>query len=263
MCPAGTGASSPALSPGCAQRRRRVCTGCPQACAQHDWTLRRPRTRLSDLPTTTGVRPAAPRQSGVQVHGEVMAGERGRDRSPGRGLRSDPAARRGRGAVRARRDAAVQGRDLRRDGDHPAGRPLPARAPDRARGHPRPVRPGRACRRGHRRRPAEQARRAGPGRRPQLPAHADRVGAHRGQRRLLRPDRPGAGDPAPPGRGRHPDRPARLLRRRRRRRTGGPGPGRGLRGHRAPGQRGLPVRCPRSCPAPWTRSRRSAAAAAA
>ena len=39
--------------------------------------------------------------------------------------------------------------------------------------------------------------------------------------------------------------------------------GRGLRGHRAPGQRGLPGRCRRSCPERWTRSRPSAAGAAA
>ena len=93
----------------------------------------------------------------------------------------------------------------------------------------------------HGRRRAHQARRARPGRRRPLPAHADRLGADRRQRRLLRAHRPRARHPAPPGRGRHPDRPARLRGRRRRRRAGGPGPGRDLRGHRPPGQRGLPI----------------------
>ena len=45
-----------------------------------------------------------------------------------------------------------------------------------------------------------------------VPAHADRLGADRGQRRLLRAHRPRARHPAPPGRGRHPDRPVRLRR---------------------------------------------------
>ena len=49
-----------------------------------------------------------------------------------------------------------------------------------------------------------------PARRRAVPAHADRHRAHRGQRRLLRRDRRREGDPAPPGRGRHPHRAARL-----------------------------------------------------
>ena len=54
-----------------------------------------------------------------------------------------------------------------------------------------------------------------PARRRAVPAHADRHRADRGERRLLRRDRRGEGDPAPAGRGRHPDRAARLPRRRR------------------------------------------------
>ena len=60
------------------------------------------------------------------------------------------------------------------------------------------------------------------------------VGADRGQRRLLRPDRARDAHPAPAGRGRHPDRPARLRRRRRRRRHRRRRPGRDLPRHRAP-----------------------------
>ena len=82
-----------------------------------------------------------------------------------------------------------------------------------------------------------------PHRRRAVPAHAHRERADRGQRRLLRPDRRRARRAAPPGRGRHPDRPTRVrLRRRRRprrRRRGRPGPAGGLRRHRAAGQRGL------------------------
>ena len=87
---------------------------------------------------------------------------------------------------------------------------------------------------------AQQARRADPHRRGPVPAHAHRVGAHRGERRLLRADRPGARDPAAACGGGHADRPVRLRGRRRRRRTRRPGPGRGLRGHRPPHRRGLP-----------------------
>ena len=42
-----------------------------------------------------------------------------------------------------------------------------------------------------------------------IPAHAHGLGANGRERRLLRQDRPGACDPAPPGRGWHPDRSAR------------------------------------------------------
>ena len=135
-----------------------------------------------------------------------------------------------------------QGRHRRRRRGHPADRLLPAGPPVDLRGHPRPVRPRRARRPDHRRRRADQARRADPHRRRPLPAHADRVGAHRGQRRLLRRGSSGS---------------ARVLRRlveagtrivqmgyagdgRRRRRHRRPRPGRGLRGHRAPHERGLP-----------------------
>ena len=88
---------------------------------------------------------------------------------------------------------------------------------------------------------ADQAGRDRPGGRGAVPAHAHRLRAHRGERRLLRPHRAGAGDPAPAGGGRHPHRPARLLGRRGCRRDRRPGGSRGVRGHRPAGQRGLPV----------------------
>ena len=80
-----------------------------------------------------------------------------------------------------------------------------------------------------------------PGRRRGVPAHADGDGADRGERRVLRGDRGGEGDPAAAGGGRHPDRAVRLRRRRGRRgrRDRGPRAGRDLRGHRAADQRGL------------------------
>ena len=143
--------------------------------------------------------------------------------------------------MRARRDAALEGRHLGRDRGDPADRPLPARAPADPRGDPRPVRPRGTRGRDHGRQRAHQARRDRPRRRRPLPAHPDRLGADRGERRLLRPHRQGARDPAPPGGGRHQDRPVRLRRRGRRRRPRGPRPGRGVRGHRPAGQRGLPV----------------------
>ena len=143
--------------------------------------------------------------------------------------------------MRARRDAALQGRHLGRDRGDQADRPLPARASAGPRGHPRPVRPRRARGRHHGRQRAHQARRDRPRRRRPLPAHPDRLGADRRQRRLLRAHRPRARHPAPPGGGGYQDRPVRLRGRGRRRRPGGPGPGRGVRGHRPPGQRGLPI----------------------
>ena len=174
------------------------------------------------------------------TRGEEASGEHYRVAAARRGIRADAAARRRRRAVRARRHAAVQGRHLRRHRGDQAHRSLPAGPPARARGHPRPVRARRARRPDHRRQRAHQARRAHPHRRRSLPAHAHRVGAHRGQRRLLRADRQGARHPAAAGGGGHADRPVRLRRRRRRRRPGRPGPGRGVRGHRPPHRRGLP-----------------------
>ena len=85
----------------------------------------------------------------------------------------------------------------------------------------------------------QQARRAPAHRRRALPPHPVGQRADRGQRRLLRRDRARQGDPAPPGRGRHPHRRPRLRRRgpdRRRRRQRA---GRGLPGHRPPRERGL------------------------
>ena len=64
----------------------------------------------------------------------------------------------------------------------------------------------------HRLQRAHPARRDRPDRRRALPAHADRLGADGGQRRLLRADRPRAGGPAAAGRGGHPDRAVRLRR---------------------------------------------------
>ena len=142
--------------------------------------------------------------------------------------------------MRPRRHAAVQGRHLRRHRGHQADRPLPARAPARPRGDPRPLRARRAGRPDHGLQRAHPARRAGPHRRRPLPAHADGGGADRGQRRLLRADRPRARHPPAAGRGGHPDRAVRLHRRRGRRRSRRPGAGRGLRGHRPAHRRGLP-----------------------
>jgi hypothetical protein len=45
--PSGRPLISTAISPCCAQRGRRVCTGYPQPCAQHDWTAADGRMRLS------------------------------------------------------------------------------------------------------------------------------------------------------------------------------------------------------------------------
>ncbi len=109
----------------------------------------------------------------------------------------------------------------------------------------RPVFARRAGRPDHRRRRVGPGEHLAPGRRRGLPAQPGRHRAHRGQRRVLRADRRGEGDPAAPGGRRHPDRPARLRRqrgpggRRRGRRDRRPGPGRDLRGHRAPDHRGL------------------------
>ena len=146
--------------------------------------------------------------------------------------RPHAAAGQRRRAERPRRDAAVQGRHRRRLRDRPRRRLLPARA----RGHPRrdhrPLRPRRAGRPGHRRRRAPAPRRAGPHRRGALPPHPLGQRADRGQRRLLRRDRPREGHPAPPRRRRHQDRPARLRRRGPGRRRRRPGAGRGLQDHR-------------------------------
>jgi hypothetical protein len=49
---------STALSPCCAQRRRRVCTGCPQACAQRRWTPAGAGARLSEPSDRTDPTPA-------------------------------------------------------------------------------------------------------------------------------------------------------------------------------------------------------------
>ena len=139
--------------------------------------------------------PAVPVTAGsAEGGGDRGVDDRGRAVRPGhvrlaaaeRGLRPHPAAgRRGR-AVRARRHDAVQGRHRRRRRGDPRHRLLPPGARAGLRGDPRPVRPRRAGRRRHRRRRAHQARRARPGRRRRLPAHAHLLGAHRGQRRLLR-----------------------------------------------------------------------------
>ena len=107
---------------------------------------------------------------------------------------------------------------------------------------PRPLRPRRAGRRDHRRRRAQPHRPAVEDGRRGLPAHADRLDAHGGQRRLLRGDRGRAGRAAPAGRGRHPRRAAGLRRGRRpgrRRRHRRPRAAGDLRRHREADERGL------------------------
>ena len=179
------------------------------------------------------------------VAGADRGGLPGVERTPERSrrvVRPHAAAGRPGRAERARRHDAVQGRHRRRGRGGPRRGLLPAGARDHLRGGPRPVRPGRAGRRGHGRGRADQARRPDPDRRHGVPAHADLRRADGGQRRLLRADRPRAGGAAPAGRGRHPDRPAGVRRGRwRRRRPGQRGPVRGLRGHRAADVRGLPA----------------------
>ena len=76
-------------------------------------------------------------------------------------------------------------------------------------------------------------------RRRALPPHALGQRPDRGQRRLLRRDRPREGHPAPPRRRRHQDRADRLRRRGPGRRRRRPGAGRGLQGHRPAHVRGL------------------------
>ena len=144
-----------------------------------------------------------------------MRSRSSRARRPTGELGAHPAAGpRGR-AVRARRHAAVQGRDRRRrrgrSAAHDFYRPG---APAGLRRDPRPLRPRRAGRRRHGLRRAAQARRPRPGRRRALPAHADLA-------RCRPPPTPATtrrssreGDPAPAGRGRHQDRAARLRDRR-------------------------------------------------
>jgi len=56
--PACRASISTALSPCCAQRRRRVCTGYPQACAQRCWTLAGAGARLSEASGRTDPTPA-------------------------------------------------------------------------------------------------------------------------------------------------------------------------------------------------------------
>ena len=109
----------------------------------------------------------------------------------------------------------------------------------------------------HRLRRADQARRAAAGRRRALPAHADPVGAHRGQRRLLRRDRAERAVLR-----RLVEAGTRIVqlgyarRRRRRRRHRRQRPGRGLRRHRAAHRRGLPAPRRHHARARSTRSRR-------
>ena len=154
-----------------------------------------------------GARRAGRERAGRWVSAVRRIGVRGHTS----GVRPAAPAGHRRRAVGARRHAAVQGRDRRR-------RRGP-QAPTTSTG--RPTRPiydaildlyGRGepadavtvaaelTRRGELNRVGGRA----------VPAHADRRRADRGQRRLLRPDRRRAGDPAPAGRGRDQDRPARL-----------------------------------------------------
>ncbi len=138
------------------------------------------------------------------------------------------------GAMLLSKDAIADVVEVLREGDF--YRPAHAGG---LRGGARPVRPRRACRRGHRRRRADQVRRHRPGRRCALPAHPGRDGPYGGERQLLRPHRPRAGHPAPPRRGRDAHRLDGLRRHRRRRHHGRPRPGRGLRRHGPAHERGL------------------------
>ena len=211
---------------------------------------------------------AAYGRDGRSCSGPSPAGARRRRRT-GIGRRPvavRPAAAAGphRRAVGARRHAAEQGRDRgRRRGPAPR-RLLPPRAPDRLRVHPRPLRPRRARRRGHRLRGAAAPRRPDPPRRRALPAHADRHRAHRRERRVLRRDRRREGHAAAPRRGRHPDRPARLPRRRGRARSTTSSTAPRRRSTRSPSAAPARTTSPsRSCCSPrWTRSTPSPPAAA-
>ena len=161
-------------------------------------------------------------------------------RGRGRRLRAHPAAGRGGRAERARRHAAVQGRHRRRHRRRQGPGLLPAHARAGLRRDPRPLRPRRARRRGHRRQRADQAQRAGPDRRAGVPAHADGVGAHGGQRRVLRRDRARARDPAAAGGRRNADHADGLRdRRRRHRRDRQQGAVGDLQRHGAAGRGGL------------------------
>ncbi|CAA9256756.1 MAG: Replicative DNA helicase (DnaB), partial [uncultured Blastococcus sp.] len=159
----------------------------------------------------------------------------------GAGVRAHPAAGHPRGAVGARRHAAVQGRHRRRRRGGAGDRLLQAGPPDDLRRRRRPLRQGRAGRPDHRVGGADPPRRDRPRRRRPLPAHPAVERPHGGQRRLLRPDRRRAGGPAPPRRGRHAHRPARLRRLgcRWRGRHGRPRAAGHLRRHRAALVRGL------------------------
>ena len=178
------------------------------------------------------------------------------------GLRAGAAAGPGRRAVRARRHAAVQGRHRRRRRGPQGPRLLPARARDDLPGDPRPLRQGRAGRPDHRRRRADQARRDHPGRRRLVSAHPRPVGADRGERRVLRGDRPRARRAAPPRRGRHPHHADGIRGRRRRRRDRQHAP----RPRSTPSPSSAPARTTCRSATSWrarsTRSRRSARAAA-
>ena len=202
-------------SPCCAQRWRRVCTGYPQACAQHGWTSAAAPARLSEPSDRTDSMAAAGSRGNAWQSGRwqrVSVAEiapRGEEfeRTPPHDIAAEQCVL---GGMLLSKDAISDVLEVIRP-----RRPLPARAPARPRGHPRPLRPRRAA--DAVTVAAELTKRGelGPRRRRALPAHADRLGAHRGQRRLLRAHRARAGHPAPPGRGRHPHRAARLLRRRR------------------------------------------------
>src|SRR5262249_16318992 len=100
---------SSSISPASAQGGGRVCQGCPQACAQRDWTWPAGRRRLSEPSARTDVE----RGSGGLFQASARRGggshECRRAPPPRRGVRAYPAARPGRGTVRPRRDPAVLG----------------------------------------------------------------------------------------------------------------------------------------------------------
>ncbi len=161
------------------------------------------------------------------------------DRQPGALVRPDAPAGPRRRAERARLDADLQGRHRRRQRADRWRRLLPTRPRVDLRRDRRPLRPWRAGRPGHRLGRAAPPGRAAEGRRGAVPPHAVGQRPDRRQRRLLRHDRAGEGDPAQAGRRRHQDRADGVRRGGRRRPDGGRGPAGDLRDRREAAAGGL------------------------
>ena len=254
---------STALSPCCAQGLRRVCTGYPQACAQHRWTPASAGARLSEPFDRTDLNgPRGQPRECATGKGEVAPvsvaeiAPRGEDfeRTPPHDIAAEQCVL---GGMLMSKDAisdvleVIQGRRLTTG---PLTRSCTRSSSTCTAGASR--------RRGHRGGRADQARRHRPDGRRAVPAHADRLRADGRERRLLRPHRPGAGDPAPAGRGRAPASSSSATPA-----TGTPtswstGPRPRSTASPTGGSARTTCRCPRSCPARWTRSRPSAAGAA-